>query len=179
MNEMKTHIVQGLCGIALLAVASSGCGQRSGSFEWETNSGNARKSEEQPSRALEPAAVIQSPGPGDLITDDITQLRGHILGLPSEHTLHVFAVNRYGWFLQWPPPYVDPETGLFSAKNIRLEGENEEEWELHVVRATSEANQFLDTRARTDNWGSLPYLPKGCKSISLVRVRRADSVLTE
>lgn len=86
----------------------------------------------------------------------------------------MFAANRYGWFIQWPPPRVDRETGEFSARNIRLAGDTEDEWELHVVCAAPEANQLLDARARANDWRALPYLPDGCKSIASVRITRAQ-----
>jgi len=130
---------------------------------------------EQHSKLGEYFVVIESPREGDVITEDITELRGYAQGLPSGQTLHVLAVNRYGWFVQWPPPHVDDKTGAFSARNVRLAGDTEDEWELHVVSAGPEANQLFESRARMNDWESFPYLPKGCKTIGSVRVHRAKS----
>ncbi|MBM4148324.1 MAG: hypothetical protein FJ224_04705 [Lentisphaerae bacterium] len=170
--EMITEVVALVASLAglLTAIISLVVGRRN--KEAITRQAVDISALQQAAASVAAVFTINTPRNGDNIEVPVyDEMWGTFKGtIPQGYRLWVLAKESSNFFLMHPPTQVTNTMKRWNQTNVRLATPGR--WELHVCIADRDASDWLEARARQNNWSGFPTLPAGAETVEYVVVNR-------
>jgi hypothetical protein len=159
-----------------LFICTCGC-DSSGWVRWDSSSSEtASLDADLPAGDGLPVVVVNSPASGSVISTAVYEgLSGITEPLPRGWRLFVIVHDGFRYYVQYPACDVSPRSGTFRQRNLRLQSDVPQQFELHVCVVEPFAVRQLEDLADQGEFSGLLSLPEGVHSTASVVVFREPS----